>query len=381
MEAYFDPRISSHEMAGIAPRLMKDATRFSARQTRQYLLKRGFKPEYVVPFYYRPFDLRWLYWEPETKLLDEKRAEYFPHVFSGNRFLFTTARTRKDLIEPAIPTSNLADINLMDSSASGTPESLRSDPVSEAIHGRSSAHNISEAAAQYLKRLDCNPAALFDHALAVTHSELFRFENAHAIRSNWPRIPLPANREALLASAALGREVTALLDPESPIPREAKRLKFIAPITAAEGTLDPDAGDLELTAGWGHAGKGGATMPARGKISLREMTSGEREALPEGAIGILGEQTCDVWLNERAYWRNIPLRVWEYSLGGYHVIKKWLSYRERELLNRSLTVEEARYVTEMARRIAAILLLSPALDANYRAAKQATSGLTKAAEV
>jgi hypothetical protein len=215
----------------------------------------------------------------------------------------------------------------------------------------------------------------------VTHSELFRFENAHAIRSNWPRIPLPANREALLASAALGREVTALLDPESPIPREAKRLKFIAPITAAEGTLDPDAGDLELTAGWGHAGKGGATMPARGKISLREMTSGEREALPEGAIGILGEQTCDVWLNERAYWRNIPLRVWEYSLGGYHVIKKWLSYRERELLNRSLTVEEARYVTEMARRIAAILLLSPALDANYRAAKQATSGLTKAAEV
>ena len=88
-----------------------------------------------------------------------------------------------------------------------------------------------------------------------------------------------------------------------------------------------------------------------------------------------------MWLNERAYWRNIPLRVWEYSLAGYQVIKKWLSYREKELLDRSLTVEEARYVTEMARRIAAILLLSPALDANYRAAKQATSGLTKAADV
>jgi hypothetical protein len=88
-----------------------------------------------------------------------------------------------------------------------------------------------------------------------------------------------------------------------------------------------------------------------------------------------------VWLNERAYWRNIPLRVWEYSLAGYQIIKKWLSYRQKELLDRSLTVEEARYVTEMARRIAAILLLSPALDANYRAAKQATSGLTKAAEV
>jgi hypothetical protein len=85
--------------------------------------------------------------------------------------------------------------------------------------------------------------------------------------------------------------------------------------------------------------------------------------------GILGEQTCDVWLNDRAYWRNIPLRVWEYTLGGYQVIKKWLSYREKELLGRSLTVEEVRYVTDMARRIAAILLLGPKLDSSYCAVK------------
>jgi hypothetical protein len=63
------------------------------------------------------------------------------------------------------------------------------------------------------------------------------------------------------------------------------------------------------------------------------------------------------------------LRVWEYTLGGYQVIKKWLSYREKELLGRSLTVAEARCVTDMARRIAAILLLGPLHDASYRAVK------------
>ena len=36
---------------------------------------------------YRPFDTRWLYWEADTKLLDEKRAEYKPHVFEGNMFI------------------------------------------------------------------------------------------------------------------------------------------------------------------------------------------------------------------------------------------------------------------------------------------------------
>jgi len=37
------------------------------------------------------------------------------------------------------------------------------------------------------------------------------------------------------------------------------------------------------------------------------------------------------------------------------------------LLGRGLTVAEVRYVTETARRIAALLALQPALDANYRA--------------
>jgi hypothetical protein len=40
------------------------------------------------------------------------------------------------------------------------------------------------------------------------------------------------------------------------------------------------------------------------------------------------------------------------------------------LLGRALTVDEAREVTHMARRIAAIVLLYPALGANYMAVKQ-----------
>lgn len=64
-----------------------------------------------------------------------------------------------------------------------------------------------------------------------------------------------------------------------------------------------------------------------------------------------------------------PARVWEYTIGGYPVIKKWLSYREEKVLERPLRLEEVREVTGMARRIAAILLLQPALDANYQAVK------------
>jgi hypothetical protein len=59
------------------------------------------------------------------------------------------------------------------------------------------------------------------------------------------------------------------------------------------------------------------------------------------------------------HWKGGLRRMWEYTV-GYQVIKKWLSYRELELLSRPLTPEEAREVMNMARRIAAIVLLEPA---------------------
>ena len=89
-------------------------------------------------------------------------------------------------------------------------------------------------------------------------------------------------------------------------------------------------------------------------------------------MALLGETTRDVHLNEAACWRCVPEGVWTYTIGGYQVIKKWLSYRDYDLLGRPLSADEAREVTNMARRIAAILLMEPALDENCRAVRART---------
>ena len=60
-------------------------------------------------------------------------------------------------------------------------------------------------------------------------------------------------------------------------------------------------------------------------------------------------------------------RMREAAARGYQVIRKGSPYCEKPLLGRGLTCEEVRYVTETARRIAALLALQPALDENYRA--------------
>ena len=111
--------------------------------------------------------------------------------------------------------------------------------------------------------------------------------------------------------------------------------------------------DFALTAGWGHYGTGGAVMPGQGRIVERPFTPEERAALGD-TLPVLGETTFDVHLNARAFWRNVPAAVWGYKLGGYQVLKKWLSYRERAILGRFLHPEEVQHFTDTARRIATI---------------------------
>ncbi|MGH6869158.1 MAG: type ISP restriction/modification enzyme, partial [Methylocella sp.] len=215
----------------------------------------------------------------------------------------------------------------------------------------------------------------------------YRIENAGALRMDWPRVPLPADAATLRASADLGATLAILLNPETPAPgisTGALRpgLRTLG-LPAKRGGKTLETADLALTAGWGstqNTGSGSTiVMPGRGLTAERDYTRKERAALgAEGkAIGLtldevfalLGARALDVHLNADAFWTNVPTRVWDYTLGGYQVIKKWLRYREQPVLGRALNPDEVAYVSEMIRRIAAILLMGPALDANHAAAK------------
>ncbi len=144
---------------------------------------------------------------------------------------------------------------------------------------------------------------------------------------------------------------------------------------AGGGSIDPNGDDLALTVNWGYAGQRGVTMPGRGRTESRPFTEAEQAAIAaeaaaagqtaEAVAALLGGGTLDVYLNDSTHWQNVPAAVWDFYIGGYQVMKKWLSYRERPLLGRPLKVEEAREVTAMARRLGALVLLRPALDANY----------------
>ncbi|MGA2060522.1 MAG: type ISP restriction/modification enzyme [Thermoguttaceae bacterium] len=396
MQKYFDPNISHEEMRLISPLSIMDASGFKSIPTRDYLIKRGILSKNIVRYCYRPFDLRWIYWEPETKLLDRNRSDYYPHVFKENISFSAVQQNRKGF-NPPFPSRNLCSLHLIERGANIFPLLLKPSAKQSLIFDNDVKEgpkpNLSELSEVYLSKIGCEDQKngaehLFFSILAVLHSPAYSKENDGALRQDWPRIPLPDKQKALEKSAELGRQVAALLDTETEVSAVTTGkidplLRTIGILTReGGGELNPDAGDLAVTIGWGHAGKDGATMPGKGHIITRPYDKAEKDAIDETAkargfsvdqtLSLLGQTTCDVYLNDKAYWKNIPLNVWEYYIGGYQVIKKWLSYREEELLGRSLKSEEAREVMNMARRLTAIILLQPALDENYQTIKAST---------
>ena len=365
---YFDVDLSHDEIAHRYPVIMNTVRHFDARSTRDILLRRGGPTKAgFIKFAYRPFDTRWLYWEADTKLLNDKRSDFKSHLFEGNVWLSAAQHLRKSETEPqACITQHLGALHMIERTAIWFPAWLGDDQPRLDGGGSQRRPNLSPAAQQYLDRLGLGVDDLFHHALAVLHDPAYRNANAGALRMEWPRIPLPGwpdgdtggAAEELAASAERGRELAALLDPETPVPGVTTgtlrpEIASISVPTTADGR-NMAADDFSVTAGWGHFGTGDAVMPGHGRTEERPYTAGERAALGQAATA-LGDTTFDIHLNDNAYWRNIPAAVWNYKLGGYQVLKKWLSYRERRVLDRPLTPDEVDHLAHTARRIGWIL--------------------------
>ena len=407
LRMFFDLAVTNDEMAKACPAIMAKYARYDGITDREAIQKKmEFSSKFIRRFSFKPFDVRFCYADAQRPLWSEPSTSLAAQAWKGNSFIISRlAGVKSPEGTPFLFSNGEFERDVISGHARAFPIRLRDTPKAKKdddgngefggiIHEAARAYpvdktsaNLSAAARAYLAKLGIqNPddnvdtaALIWMHALAIGYSPAYLAENVDGVRQDWPRIPLPDSKAALLASAELGKQVAALLETETPVQGVTMgtvrpELVKIAVVTR----LGQETLNLSLTAGWGHAGQGGVTMPGKGRVETRGYTAAEAAAFGSpagpacGPLALPGLTTHDVFLNESACWRNVPSPVWNYTIGGYQVIKKWLSYREHELLGRPLTPDEAREVTHMARRIAALILLQPALDQNYATVKSAT---------
>jgi len=366
IKTYVDPDVPT---ALVDSRLSRTFAGFDPEKVRKRLLdQHPFDEHRIQRFQFRPLDMRYAYIETETQLWNRSRPLLVAAAAAASGFLLVRRRAPRALDGTALHFSDcLVDQKVLFTDAyaipfwlsagpgkddADTPSLFDLDPGQLAGTWRP---NLSSTALAYLQQLGIDEAKtnkdsatlLWLHALAIGVAPLYVEQNGEAVRSDWPRIPLPGSEQTLRGSAALGGQVAALLNPHTRVsgvdtaPLDPY-LRTVAAIERIDSKpLNPGKGDLAVTAGWGIV-QPRAVMPCAGKYDVRERAATNSEGLTNDDRDVLGNQVLDIYLNDHARWRGVPGAAWDYKIGGFQVLRKWLSYRDTRVLGRDLTTAEAR---------------------------------------
>jgi hypothetical protein len=402
MAHFLDGDVEFDQLDGdIIGGLLEGWSDYAPEKVREKLLEAGgYDEERLGTLTVRPFDERSAYLETKAKLWNRARPKFQAAARVGSDFLVSRRRAPRALDGAAFLFSpNLVDQHVLHKDAYAIPLLLAEDEqevepadqlftlAEDEAKGVPWRHNLSRFAIGYLAELGYNDMAssrhtarlIWQHALAVGYSPLYLEENGDAVRGNWPRVPLPHTKMLLEESAALGVRIAALLDIGTPLP--GLDTSTISHLRAVGNPVRVDGaklrrGDLTVDVGWASVQmreqKSGAisriVMPGAGQVERRQRTDDERADLTPSQLSLLGDGVVDICLNGTTRWQGVPESAWNFKIGGFQVLRKWLSYREKSVLGRPMTINEARQFQSIARRLTELALAEPQLDANYRAA-------------
>lgn len=165
----------------------------------------------VVRFAYRPFDVRWLYWDPDEKLLDRNRLEYIEQAPVSEPTISAQQKPHGNWQSSQV-NSAYACLDLLDRGSTNFPARTVDGSTGELRP------NLSASVVAWLDKVGVQPAELFHHIVATLHAPSYGDDSAGALRMDWPRVPLAGHADELKASAKLGSYVAALLDAERDVP-------------------------------------------------------------------------------------------------------------------------------------------------------------------
>ena len=172
------------------------------------------------------------------------------------------------------------------------------------------------------------PEDVFHFIYAVLHSPSYRERYAQFLRADFPRIPPPSGLDQFRALAALGRELTTVHLLESP----ALNQSDIAFPVAGGDIVEPRH----------------PVYVAPGK-----RPSGEIEPLERGRVYIGGSGA------RRQYFEGVAPDVWEFRIGGYQPLRKWLQDRK----GRTLDYADQLHYIRMAAALRETIRLMAEIDA------------------
>lgn len=250
---------------------------------------------------FRPFDIRWTIWSKHVFVHRRERA--MSHMLKPNIGLATARRNRATALDhffvSELPTeaktaesstqSFLFPLFLYPSPPGSRQSAAMRDLFEDGHDPFAGKERIENIAPEFRTWIDARygkaytPEQILGCIYAVLHAPAYRARYADFLRTDFPRIPFPEKAEDFETLAALGWDLV-----------QAHLMK---------------------------------TVPKRGLGAYRgkgdNVVGKPRYSPAEGAV----------WINDSNHFTNVSQAVWDFTIGGYQVIDKYLKSRKGQTLS------------------------------------------------
>ncbi|MBS3920793.1 MAG: hypothetical protein KG012_18120 [Deltaproteobacteria bacterium] len=284
------------------------------------------KPEDNIYHYaYRPFDNRWVCYE--SLLIDRDRVDVMQHILNKqNLGLNLTRRLRDPIWRHTFVTNLVTDKTLVSSKDNCYffPLYLYPDESVGAIHelplqGKTKTWCVSNFNLEFLKAIKNShgsepaPEEIFFYIYAVLFSPSYRKRYEEFLKIDFPRIPLPSSYDSFKGLSNLGKELVGL-----------HLLKH-------SSLNETEVG-----------------FPNVGSNKVEKVTYAEEDQ--------------KVFINKDQCFEGVSEEVWEYRIGAYQVMEKYLKDRK----GRKLSLDEINHYMKVSKAVRLTIEFQEKIDSIYR---------------
>ncbi|MBW2035821.1 MAG: N-6 DNA methylase, partial [Deltaproteobacteria bacterium] len=274
---------------------LKETRAWKLEQSRKRIKRDDNWEEKILRCLYRPFDVRWIFYHRDA--VDRGRKEVMRHILIGENLCLLVPRQIGTLgWSHCLATTEIAESCVVSNKTREQnynfplylyPDPDKKDLFSHLEESKERKPNINEKIFTALSesyKTKPKPEDIFYYIYAVFYSNTYRTKYAELLKTDFPRVPFTKDKRLFRKLGDYGKLLADLHLMQS--------LELDSPVAKFQG-----AGDKRVE-----------------KIKYDKKQS-------------------RVYINQHQYFEGILENIWQYCIGGYQVLSKWLKDRKGNVLS------------------------------------------------
>jgi hypothetical protein len=309
---------------------LKDKPNWKLKTKREKVKSDKNWEETFTKILYRPFDIRWIFYHDDV--IERTRREVMSHMIQENLGLITNRQVNREFRHTLCSSILINDCTVSLETRERSylfPLYLYPQKNNPKKTSSGSTMMLFEPKAVYnvkkpnlskllIEQLTMNfkkepiSEQIFFYIYAVLYSNIYRTKYAEFLKIDFPRVPFTKDFKLFQKMSAFGKDLTDL--------HLLKSKSLNNPISKFQGD--------------------GTNVVEKPRYNEKEK---------------------QVFINKERYFEGIEKEVWEYQIGGYQVLDKWLKYRK----GRILTLDDIRHYCKVVTALKKTIEIQKEIDKLY----------------